>query len=457
MLFLGAIFIPTVFPWFRYLFWGFQGDYYRTFSLFSIFGVITLAMTAFSRYAKDQSLNLWVLVGTIFALMGILFFPLPAVQAVINPGLRLTITIFLLSYAVLLTVGKLLKRQRIFAWIIIALAAIEVVFLDHITVADRLTVTKEQLQDRVGYNDYTIDAVKAIKENDDSFFRITKTWSSSPASDPSLNDAMVFGYYGTESYSSFNNVNYINFLMAVDAISAAATEHETRWSRGLTGRPVLLTFACEKYVLTQNPVPFQTSLNYEVIKQLGRVYILRNRNFLPLGLAYTRYISEDLFRQLPPSMKAGALFHAVVLSNKDAANGENLSRMSIEELQDAANSSVDVISNLRRSALNMSSSSETRIEGSIRVSENAVLVFQTPFDQGWHAFVDTNPARVLKVNSGLLGVVLGAGQHHVVLHYRPPFLYVGAFLTFVSIVVFSLSLWRWPRIRLPPLRTRYAS
>src|SRR2546430_10180444 len=180
---------------------------------------------------------------------------------------------------------------------------------------------------------------------------------------------MVFGYYGSESYSSFNNVNYINFLMAVDAISATATERETRWSHGLAGRPVLLTFACEKYVLIQNPVPFQTSQNYEIINQYGPVHVLGNRNFLPLGLAYTRYIPEDLFRQLAPSMKAGALFYAVVLSNKDALNGEKLNRMSIEALQDAANSKADVIFNLRRNALSISSFSETRIEGSIGVNE----------------------------------------------------------------------------------------
>ena len=112
----AAVLIATIFPWFRYLFWAFQGDYYRTISLFFVFGVITLAMTAFSRYAEDQSLNLWVLAGTIFLLLGALFFPLREVQAVINPGLRLAITIFLLSYTVLLVIGQLLKRQRTVAW-----------------------------------------------------------------------------------------------------------------------------------------------------------------------------------------------------------------------------------------------------------------------------------------------------------------------------------------------------
>jgi uncharacterized membrane protein YfhO len=123
--------------------------------------------------------------------------------------------------------------------------------------------------------------------------------------------------------------------------------------------------------------------------------------------------------------------------------------MGIQALQDAANSGADVISDLRRNALSISSFSETRIEGSIGVNEKSILVFQTPFDPGWHAFVDTDPARVLKVDAGLLGVVLGTGQHHVVLRYRPPFLYLGAFLSLVSFVIFSLCLWRWPRIGLP--------
>ncbi len=53
---------------------------------------------------------------------------------------------------------------------------------------------------------------------DEKFYRITKLRPSGPSVWPSLNDAMVFGYYGTSSYSSFNNINYTNFLTAVDAI-----------------------------------------------------------------------------------------------------------------------------------------------------------------------------------------------------------------------------------------------
>src|SRR5437870_1721689 len=68
--FLCLILIPTIFPWFRYLFWLFQGGYYRAFSLFSILAIITLSMTAFSRYIESQRLNLWTLGATLLALLG---------------------------------------------------------------------------------------------------------------------------------------------------------------------------------------------------------------------------------------------------------------------------------------------------------------------------------------------------------------------------------------------------
>jgi uncharacterized membrane protein YfhO len=236
-LFLSAILILTVFPWFRYLFWLFQGNYYRALSLFSILGIITLSMMAFSRYAKGRGLSLWVLAATMFVLLGILYFPSNEFQTRVDPSLKRAVTIYLLSYAALLAAGQVLKRQEFAAWIIVGLAAIELIEFNRITVSNRSIVSKQELNERVGYNDETVDAVRDIKSNDQSFFRITKTWGSGPSNWLSLNDAMVFGYYGTSSYSSFNNLNYINFLMAVDAMPRNS-ERGTRFSKGLLGHPI---------------------------------------------------------------------------------------------------------------------------------------------------------------------------------------------------------------------------
>jgi uncharacterized membrane protein YfhO len=452
LLFLIGIGLLTLFPWFRYLFWAFQGDYYRTFSLFSIFGVVTLSMTAFSQFLKDRAFNLWVLGLTTFVLVGILYFPLSEGQPLIDPHFRRVIAIFLLLYAALLVVGQLMKRQGIAAWIIIGSVAVELLCFDRNTVALRPVVTKPELNDRVGYNDHTIDAIRDIKANEpnqQSFFRVTKTWSSSPAIDESLNDALVFGYYGTASYSSFNNLDYIKFLMAVDVIGGTDIQNKAQWARGLVGRAHLATFACEKYVLTNNPVPFQVSGIYEPVNRYDSIHVFRNKYSFPFGVSYDRYIPEDLFLKLPTSDKPWALFFSSVMSEKDIVPG--LSPLSREALQKAVKSTSinDLIAARRANGLTITSFSQTNIEGTIRLREKAMLVFQMPFDLGWHALVDSAPARTLKVDVGLLGVLLGGGEHTVELRYRPPFLAEGAALSLMSMVVLALSLRHWPRICLP--------
>jgi hypothetical protein len=448
-LFLAFVFIPVIFPWFRYLFWIFQGGYFRAFSLFSALGIIMLSMTAFSRYTQGKHFNLWILAASLLLLLSVLYLPSYEIQMRISKQLKPTVAIFFILYAALLIAGQMAKRQSITGSIILLLAAIELVHFDRITV-NRPTVTKQELNERVGFNDETVDAIRDIKASDSSFFRITKTWGSGPATRRSYNDAMVFNYYGTMSYSSFNNLNYIKFLLAVDAVSSVDIATDAQWSLGLVGHPLLSTFACEKYVLTKTPVPFETAEQFEFIRRYGSIYLFRDNMGLPFGVAFDRYIPEDIFLHLPSRAKPEALLHGVVLSEQDAAHQSELSQLSFNELmQQMSQVSIpDLLAERRAAAMNMHSFGQTRIDGTIRVIQNGIVVFQMPFDAGWHAFSDGRGIPTLKVDGGLLGVALKEGEHWIELRYQPPLLYAGAAVTLLSFGVLLLSLWKWRRIRL---------
>jgi uncharacterized membrane protein YfhO len=450
IVFLGLITTPIVFPWFRYVLWLLQGGYFRTFSLFSIFVFLLLSMTALSRYVERGTINLWILIATLVVLLGLLHCPIGDMQTLIDHTLAWTATAFLIAFTALLIIGHAVQRQSIAGWAVIVLAAIELIYFDRITV-NRPTVTKEELNQRIGYNDQTIDAVKEIKSSDESFFRISKTWGSGPATGPSYNDAMVFGYYSTPSYSTYNNLNYIRFLMAVDVISGENVAAEAEWSVGLTWRPLLSTFACEKYALTKQPAPFEQAEHYQFLKRYGDIYVFRNKAFLPFGLTFDRYIPEEVFLQMPSWTKPLALVHTVAIADKDAADTSRLSQLSLDELKQRIRETPlpDVLAQRRATALRIRSFSETQIEGSVRLDSDGVLVMQMPFDRGWHALIDGRSAPVLKADVGLLGVIVQSGEHALKLIYRPPFLFAGAAVTLLSCLIFSWSLCRWPRIRLP--------
>jgi len=448
LLFLLGMLLPTVFPWFRYLFWLFQGDYYRTYSLFWILGVITLSIMALSRYVKGRSFNLWLLAATTAVVVGALYLPFEQWQNLINPSLRSSVAIFLLSYGVVLAAGQLLQRQKLALWLILGLSAIELVHFDRVTVSQRKAITKQELKERVGYNDETVDAIRDIKAGDDSFFRITKLRPSALTVFSSFNDAMIFGYYGTSSYSSFNNINYTNFLTAVDAIPPNS-ETDTRWSVGLLNDPLLSMFAGEKYALVDNPLPFQRALQYEFVRPYGKDYLFRNARFLPLGLAFDRYITEDTFLKLPSGEKSGVLLNAVVLSSE--GEGAGLTEANLFDVeQDARNlSPADVAAARRKTALKLTSFGQTRFEGTISLAQRSILVVQTPFDRGWSALQDGQAAPALRVDAGLLGVGLDAGEHRVELHYRNPFLVSALGTTLASFLILAVCIWGWPRLALP--------
>ncbi|HMG03857.1 MAG TPA: YfhO family protein [Chthoniobacterales bacterium] len=448
-LFVAGLLVPTIFPWFRYLFWAFQGDYYRTYSLFSLLGLAAFSMIAFSRYLEGRPLNLWFLAITTIVLVATLYLPIEDLQTRLNPDLRLKITILLLAYSMLLAAGQLLKRQQLIAWIVLGLAATELALFDQISVSNRKTVSKAELSQRVGYNDETVDAIRDIKSTDSTFFRLMKLQPSALSAQTSLNDAMVFRYYGTSSYGSFNSVNYTNFLTAVGAMPPDS-EADTRWATGLAGNFVLSMFGGEKYTLVSDPVPIQKATQYEFIRAYGKEYLFRNNLFLPLGLTYTHYIPEDLFRRLPRDEREQVLLGVAVLSDTTEAEKQGLKEVTIPDLEKemAATSFPAIIDKRRKTALHLTSFRQTKIEGSIRLEQKSVLVLQTPFDQGWRALQDGNAAPALKVDVGLLGVILDAGEHVVQLRYRTPFLTHGIALTVASLLVLGVGLWRWPRVPL---------
>ena len=83
---------------------------------------------------------------------------------------------------------------------------------------------------------------RSSKAKATGFFRVEKSYASSPAAGVSLNDAKVQGYYGTSSYYSFNPLDYIGFLGALGVIDPTDPA-QTNWTPGLKNRFVLQTFA----------------------------------------------------------------------------------------------------------------------------------------------------------------------------------------------------------------------
>jgi hypothetical protein len=383
-------------------------------------------------------------------LVGVLYFPIEALQGGINPKVRTAVAILLLSYAVLLAAGQLAKRPNLAAWLVIALTAGELIKFNGITVSDRNAVAKKELVGGVACNAATAAMVEEVYKDERAFLRLTILRQTNLGTETNLNDSMVLRYCGTSSYTSFNNLNYTSFLTTVEAMPPHS-EMDTRWAIGLAGNFVLSLFAGEKYALVEEPKPFQAAPQYELIHQSGKQYLFRNTGFVPFGLTFNRFIALETFQRLTRDEKEQVLLVVAVLANEEEGRQEGLAPITIPELQKemAASSFPAIIEKRRTTALNLASFRQSQIEGTVRPEQKCILVAQTPFDRGWHAFQDGKPAPVLKVDAGLLGIILDPGEHKVAMRYTTPFLAYGLALSLASLLIAALGWWRCPRLRLP--------
>lgn len=83
---------------------------------------------------------------------------------------------------------------------------------------------------------------------------------------------------------------------------------------------------------------------------------------------------------------------------------------------------------------------DSRITGTAKVSVSGVLMLAVPYETGWHAYVDGVETEIQKVNYGLSGICLEAGDHEIVMEYRCPGFRTGMFGSLLTLLLF-IGIW----------------
>jgi uncharacterized membrane protein YfhO len=440
-LFLLFWFLLTVFPYFRHTFWLFTGDYYRGFSFLVSFSLIYVSLRALNSLIISGRINWLLLIGTFVLYFIMLSYPYFR-DTEINPTNDVVMGVvkaFLMLYTLSLIALRFNNVRNYVPGVLLVLMCIELGYLSQVTVNDRPLVTREEMTTKVAYNDYSVDAVKFIKKQDHSFYRIDKNYGSSPAIHGSLNDGMVQDYYGTSAYSSFNQLNYIHFLETVD-VSRKGVEEDTRWPRGTRGRPVLEGLVSAKYFLSKNASYQAQQLQFDSLAKFGDVTVLRNKFCLPFGFAYDRYINDSDFDTLSATQKDFTLLRCFVAGNDEKEKFKEFSKFELKDTLSLSEYSWDVyrnyVNDLKKDTLTITDKGETFLKGTINLTKKELLFLSLPFDKGWNARVNDKEHTIELVDGGLCGLILDKGVNKVELKYRPRLQKIGFIISLLSLILY---------------------
>jgi uncharacterized membrane protein YfhO len=428
--------LPLFFPYFRYAFWAFSGDYYRTFSLVIVLLLLIYSARALDFIAKQHKINKIALGVTVLLLLFLLYSPAAQFKGSVNETMRTVVTMLVLGYAFFIFREGDPKSKSSLRAIFLIVCVFELTYMSWSTVNNRDTLRRVQLTERVGYNDYTVDAVKYLKNVDKSFYRINKDYSSGLAMHGSINDAKAVGFYSTPSYHSFNQKNYIRFLGEFGVIDASQ-EFATRWAKGLTDRPILFSLAAGKYWLSKRTDKSIEMMGYDSIAKFGDVKVLRNRYSAPMGITYSQIMPLADLKKMSNIQKDFSVIRACVVDSSDIQDFSKFKRFNLADTNIALNYNMldQSIKALKADSLHITDFHQNHIAGDINLKEDKILFFSFPYDEGWKAKVNNADAKLYRIDAGLTGLILSKGNNQVELNFKPRLKKEGGLLSLASLLI----------------------
>ena len=440
LILLAIWFLPIVFPYFRQAIWLFSGDYYRTYSFFVALLLIFFSVKAFDKILTEKKVNLPTLLITLGILLVLINYNYFTAKDVVDGGVKLFAQLSLVVYTFL--IYSLSKKQNTtsYKYAFIFYLFIELAYFSWCTVNRRDTVHAKDLQAKIGYNDYSIEAINYIKQTDKTFYRIDKNYGSTPAVHGSLNDGMVQDYFGTSSYNPFNQKYYIGYLKTMGVLSKV-NELESRWSSGLINHFILESLNDVKYILSKNGYINPTwHASHDSIAKFGDVLVLKNKFNLPFGYGYNSYIKLSDFEKLSPLQKDFTSTKTCVVNDEDVNKVSSLKEFALKDTIAKSLFTFDLlkknIDSLRKNTVQVSEFKPTNIKAVINLAKDEMIYTAMPYDKGWAITDNGKQIDKLVLSGGMTGFVLNKGNHTLEFTYTSLNFKKGIYVCVISFCIF---------------------
>ena len=339
-----------------------------------------------------------------------------------------TVILFLTGLLIILGLYLFVKgkfsSQSLFVFLL-SMTCINLVTDSYVSANYRGTVKKNSTYISDVYNEDVKNAVNHLKQNNPTFFRMEKTFISSPFV---MMDPLAQNYYGINTYNSIINKNTLKFNEAIwgniqigpfsyQCFSNAKQDH-------LQASLINL-----KYILSNSDEKIN---GFTKCKDFGGIIVLKNNYDVELGRLYTKSLTEQQFEET--EFNIDNLLADVVILEKE--NKLTMSKPDLEVYK-GKKISETLLNNFKNQELAEFKvvRNDSHLIGKINASQNGTLFLSVPFEEGWKIYVDGNRADKLKANYGFTAIDISAGQHDIKLDFIPPLLKEGTLVSIFSLLV----------------------
>ncbi len=254
-------------------------------------------------------------------------------------------------------------------------------------------------------------------------------------------------YYRTDSYGCYDNLALwldhpsLQFFNSTVAPSILEFYPAMGVTRDVNSKPEIGQYALRgllgvRYLLcderTAEEFREKADEGWQAVDQQGGYILFENENWLPLGLSYDYYITEEQLEGLPKTSRAEALCKAVALDEETRqallGDGEQPGPASplLEPLGDRALDSRGYaayqadVAERRAGAVSSFAADSRGFTAEIALPKERLVQFSVPWDAGFTATINGETVPIYKVSHGLMAVRVPAGESVIRFSYRTP-------------------------------------
>ena len=188
--------------------------------------------------------------------------------------------------------------------------------------------------------------------------------------------------------------------------------------------------------------------------------IWENEYYIPMGFCYDEYMLQESYEECDEMNRTKLMLKAMVLTKEQADKYSFVSDKlkSVENYRYMMTDYFTDCKNRRAEACSVFEYTENGFRAEIDrtgKSENTLLFFSVPYEDGWTAMVNGKPVDIEKVNVGFMAVEVPADRvSEITFQYKTPGLKTGFIVTIVSFAVFAVYMLIIKRTGHKPLKQR---
>lgn len=251
------------------------------------------------------------------------------------------------------------------------------------------------------------------------------------------NTAMYLGYPSINAFHSVVPSSIMDFYEFIDI-------ERTVGSRPGTDYPELRSLLSVKYLLSDQTLEKFTDENgetkmpgYGYVKTDGGYHVFENRNFIGYGFSYDNYMTYDYCENYSGRIRSKLMLKAMLLTDEQVKKyGYLMTDIDMTGVTPYDSDFEEDAAKLAGTSADSFYTDNYGFSATVTRERANLVFFSVPYDKGWSATVNGEPAEIEKVNVGFMAVKVPAGRSVIRFNYRTPGLDTGIYVSLVSLIVF---------------------